>query len=591
MPFRVRFRTRSIRPDSEITLRSAAQGWDHDVAALYEGDDWIVELDEASHRDGLEFKFVLDRRDWMLGPNLRVEPVADADYVFDEAAVQFGGLRAGLDIVVENGTVAQRFFTPALADELFDVVVVGSGAGGGVLADQVSDLGLRVLVLEAGSYLFPTHVGNLPRQQAIGIFDKHVWRLWGQFAVSNYANEPGSSFAGGQGFNLGGRSIYWGGLTPRMAEWELDAWPPEIKSYLLSGGYARAEAIIGAGPVPASPYQEQTKTLLRNVLPEFTHADASMAVRYQGVTATSLAAGLFSTADLLMESRLTSGPVGGERLFVNLNHFAVRVETDGAEARVVARDLIADAERTFRGRAVVLSGGTIETARLALASGLDRLAGSAVGQGLTDHPIYYTHFGIPASSPQARDAASSKTISVRAPATAEHPYIMVLELGADFNQGRYVDEEILAAHRATKGKFTLCEIVFLFHAPLMDGNGVRAGGSPFEKVNVRVSHSDAATPHLDEVRDTSRKVIDALGGEPLVGDTTELKLAALGGVAHEVGTMRIGAVVDADLKVNGSDNLYVCDNSVFPVSPAANPTLTLVALADRLAGHLKQKAS
>lgn len=67
--------------------------------------------------------------------------------------------------------------------------------------------------------------------------------------------------------------------------------------------------------------------------------------------------------------------------------------------------------------------------------------------------------------------------------------------------------------------------------------------------------------------------------------------ATLGGVAHEVGTMRMAdngtGVVDADLRVLGYDNLYVCDNSVLPSSPAANPTLTLAALAIRLAEHLR----
>ena len=45
-------------------------------------------------------------------------------------------------------------------------------------------------------------------------------------------------------------------------------------------------------------------------------------------------------------------------------------------------------------------------------------------------------------------------------------------------------------------------------------------------------------------------------------------------------------VVDADLKLLAYDNLYACDNSVFPTSPAANPSLTMVALALRLADHL-----
>jgi hypothetical protein len=48
----------------------------------------------------------------------------------------------------------------------FDIIIVGSGIGGGILADTLADrLGQqrRILVLEAGSYLYPTHVYNLCR--------------------------------------------------------------------------------------------------------------------------------------------------------------------------------------------------------------------------------------------------------------------------------------------------------------------------------------------------------------------------------------------------------------------------------------------
>jgi len=61
--------------------------------------------------------------------------------------------------------------------------------------------------------------------------------------------------------------------------------------------------------------------------------------------------------------------------------------------------------------------------------------------------------------------------------------------------------------------------------------------------------------------------------------------------AHFCGTVRMGndpnhSVVDADLKVWGVDNLYVCDASAFPTSGNANPGLTIAALAMRLARHL-----
>jgi len=84
-----------------------------------------------------------------------------------------------------------------------------------------------------------------------------------------------------------------------------------------------------------------------------------------------------------------------------------------------------------------------------------------------------------------------------------------------------------------------------------------------------------------------------LGGIELAGEDLSLKRAGMGGVAHEVGTLRLAenaaGVVDTDLKFLSYTNLYACDLSVFPTSPAANPTLTLCALAIRLADHLKSK--
>jgi choline dehydrogenase-like flavoprotein len=69
--------------------------------------------------------------------------------------------------------------------------------------------------------------------------------------------------------------------------------------------------------------------------------------------------------------------------------------------------------------------------------------------------------------------------------------------------------------------------------------------------------------------------------------------ARLRGARHHMGTTRMHSdprrgVVDANCRVHGIANLYVAGSSVFPTSGAANPTLTIVALALRLAGHVNQ---
>ena len=65
---------------------------------------------------------------------------------------------------------------------------------------------------------------------------------------------------------------------------------------------------------------------------------------------------------------------------------------------------------------------------------------------------------------------------------------------------------------------------------------------------------------------------------------------------HQIGTTRMAAtpengMVDENCKVFGVDNLYVASASVFPTSGHSNPTLTVVALAQRLAEHLSNKAT
>jgi choline dehydrogenase-like flavoprotein len=60
---------------------------------------------------------------------------------------------------------------------------------------------------------------------------------------------------------------------------------------------------------------------------------------------------------------------------------------------------------------------------------------------------------------------------------------------------------------------------------------------------------------------------------------------------HHIGGTRMSAadtdgVVDRDLRVHGTDNLYILSSSVFVTSGVANPTLTIVALAHRLSEHL-----
>jgi len=81
--------------------------------------------------------------------------------------------------------------------------------------------------------------------------------------------------------------------------------------------------------------------------------------------------------------------------------------------------------------------------------------------------------------------------------------------------------------------------------------------------------------------------------EPWVQDERVSPVDALQGVPHYIGTTRMSddpgeGVVDRNCAVHGMENLYVAGSSVFPTAGQANPTLTIVALALRLAKHLRE---
>ncbi len=89
----------------------------------------------------------------------------------------------------------------------------------------------------------------------------------------------------------------------------------------------------------------------------------------------------------------------------------------------------------------------------------------------------------------------------------------------------------------------------------------------------------------------------AHGRVRLTGDLLKPDFRGIVGIScHHMGTTRMSedprtGVVDPNLRVHGIDNLYICSSSTFPTGSWVNPTLTIVALAVRLAGHIRRHFS
>ena len=123
----------------------------------------------------------------------------------------------------------------------FDVIVIGGGTFGAVVAEHlfVTDVthNRRILVLEAGPFVLPEHVQNLPFLG--GAPDLR----------SPWVNHPALSYPG-LIFAIGGRSLTWGGWSPELLDEEMTAWPPSTRNALRppppnEGYFANASRQIG----------------------------------------------------------------------------------------------------------------------------------------------------------------------------------------------------------------------------------------------------------------------------------------------------------------------------------------------------------
>ena len=128
----------------------------------------------------------------------------------------------------------------------FDMIVIGGGSFGGVLASHMFNrdktLAHRILVLEAGPFVLPEHVQNLP-----GNFGPPAkgqpGTIWGQPWQSDSPMSWNQKFPG-LAYCVGGRSLFWGGWSPYIIDSEINdpSWPATVRTDLKDKVLPRGSA-------------------------------------------------------------------------------------------------------------------------------------------------------------------------------------------------------------------------------------------------------------------------------------------------------------------------------------------------------------
>lgn len=553
-------------------------------------------------------------------------------------------------MIQQSSTQARLFPQYSGADPHFDVIIAGSGIGGGILADDLADRfasasgGSRILVLEAGSYLFPTHVFNVGR-----FANADVAKL---FAVQTFTQPGGETdrhyIHERPQLNFGGRSIFWSGLIPTIQQWELEFFPPGVRDGIASR-LAEAGRTLNASVTMGNKAQAVVQALANSPLAQhFEIRETPRALHQPYLTAAGSPAGeywtestgVFNTAELLVNQiGLASGdPVADStrQPSLLLNHYLESVVRRGdGRYELQVQDTIGNASRQFTAETVVLSAGALESPKILRRSPVfDTLPAEVrglVGKGLTDHPTtswvggLVTHIAgaaIPRNS-HAKIVLYSKGHR-GADGSIIYPFNVEMNINHEYWHLRENDPTNPAVPIRT-GDQSLMEIKFSFGNCLDDDNAIVFDDSLSSRYLPQIRFKN-----LNWMDDLAANRFPALAGWhksfdeifAVLNDVTHQifsqftnhaqptrpldecwygacgKAFGYGTVHHCVGTLRMPAkprldasgfstsVVDENLQVHGKPGLYICDMSVMPFSSAANPVRTLAALALRLSEHI-----
>ena len=508
-------------------------------------------------------------------------------------------------------------------DNDYDVIIIGTGAGGGTLAAKLAPTGNRVLVLERG--------GRLPREKAN--WDAHEVFVGKRYeADETWLDKDEKEFHPGIHYFVGGNTKVYGAALMRLRERDFGevrhagglspAWP--ISYADLAPFYREAEAMYrvrglrGADPLEppeTEPYphpaiahepriQQLHDDLERQGLRPFPLPLGVMRDEADPAKSKCVRCATCDGFPCLVRAKADAEIVGIDPALEHANVTLVtdalvtRLETD-AGGREVTR-VIAERggkETSFRGAIVVAACGAINSAALLLRSANDRHPnGLANASGaLGRHYMCHNNSAVIALSLERNDTTFQKTLGLN-DFYYEHE-------GSDVPLGHIQmlgksDADMLASHAPVPAPHKVLKLMAT-HAldfwvasedlPLWDNRvRLRPDGQ------IQLCYTPNNLEAHDRLKATLLGLLKHLGCEgsalpATVPLSTKIPLAA---TAHQVGTARFGtnpatSILDVNCKAHGLDNLYVVDGSFFPSISAVNPALTIAANAIRVAGRLQ----
>ncbi len=470
--------------------------------------------------------------------------------------------------------------------DAYDIVVVGSGAAGGILAHRFAEAGRRVLVIERGPHVDPRQFTDDEVGQYLRLYNQGALQLSTSFGLQVL-----------QGMCVGGGTTINNALCLDPPAEVLEQWrasgvePDELRAAIecvrkwLGVQEIREETTTKA----AQRFGEAVKALDLPGRLEVMSANISTACRGTGYCNIGCAYGAkLSTLDSVL-------PWAQQKygLDVLADAEVERIVAGNGRAHAVQARHASGEPVTVAAEQIVVAAGAIGSSWLLQRSGL---GGDAVGEGL--------HFNInsplTADFPEVMDSFAGIQMShAYVPEGRVPGYLVETWFNPPATQAlampgwfdRHFDNMCRYRHMACGGVLvgttTPGRVKPSRSGPQIEYResdkdrgsvvtGLQVAGRIFLEADA--TRVMPATFAYHEYRTPAS--LDRLPAD--IREAGDLLLTS----AHPQGGNAIGAVVDDEFRVRGFENLYVCDASVFPSSVHVNPQLTVMGMAQYAARRI-----
>ncbi len=532
----------------------------------------------------------------------------------------------------------------------YDVVVVGSGASGGMAAWNLTRKGVKVLLLDAGPRFnradFWTHTspwqareryrrGERPPQFLTDIKDQP------------YEWPEGRYFEWRRVWGIGGKTNIWGRVSLRYSDlnfdepardgWEID-WPFRYRD--ISPYYDKVDRLIGVcGDDSDEPWLPSSKYHMPPPRPRCGEALIKRAATRRGIKIVSGrravltrnhrgfpschycgacgkgcdTASFFNSADHLIPFAEETGRL---EIVENAVVGRIMVNDEGLASGVQYFDRHSAQERTVPARRVVVAASCVDSTRILLNSRSTRYpngignGSGVIGKYLCDQ----VRFHMRGFAPQLLGKAASNDDGI----SGSHIYMPRFDKPGDkrdYLRGYGMQFWGVGCHdnpsfakelpgfgrdfkRGIKRRYPALIQLHPYGEVLPRAtNRIRVDGTPTDRYGLpipRIEYDIGENEHkmLEKMYDTAEEILHEMKAEVL--PYTRGSIDKFGSAIHEHGTCRMGrnpkrSALNSFCQMHEVKNVFVVDGSAFPTATEKNPTLTILALSWRATDYMAEE--